>query len=652
MLLDDCERLVVVYFPAISGSALQLYHSVLSFIPSKTTLARTYANECIAENSVKVFRGMTDFWDACLGTVTAHGGNWVTAVDFSPDGRTIVSSGNDGEIRIWDALTCTLLLVLPDHPNCVNSVKFSLDGTRIVSAANDCMVKIWNAVSGVLLCTLEGHTKWVNCALFTPDGRRIVSSSWDHSIKIWDADTGACLTTLMEHQEDVRSIAVSPDGLWMASGAGDLVCLWSLEAPYTHHVLLKQGHNRLSYSITVTFTPDSSKVLTALEGASFNLGQLSIWDVKTAMRLRNLQPSGKSSPSILSPSFLSAGDKFACGSGKSVLVLDLASDEVLQAFAGHTDSVTCVSFNRDGTRIVSGSQDGTVRLWDTAQGAVNMPQHKNAARSPDPSSKESADCRLAVFSHDRSRALLICDNDSIEVDKTDTWDRAYEPLSLPSARGHYAAFSPDDAVILTASEGGRGGVALWNAASGSLQAQWKGRLDVAFWSPSFQDTLMWSSISGCMPHCFGGQSSSIMFSPDSRYLLTAAISGAGDFGEDSACLWDVATGQLISEFVGHSGRVHSVAFSLNGRRIAMRSHEETVIVWDVATRACVATCRGRRNLVCSVAFSPDGERVVSGDDDGCVLVWSAEGGELLQSFEGHTGWVWSAAFAPGGDLTR
>ncbi|EKM48338.1 uncharacterized protein PHACADRAFT_54357, partial [Phanerochaete carnosa HHB-10118-sp] len=171
VLLSDCERLIVGYFPAISGSALQLYHLIPLLIPRKTALARIYAGECRAENSVKVFGGVTDSWDACLGTVTAHEGQEVSAVDFSPDGRTIVSSGEDNKIRLWDAHTCTLLLVLFGHSNRVRSVKYSPDGARIVSAADDCTVKIWDAVSGVLLCALEGHTDWVPCAVFTPDGR-------------------------------------------------------------------------------------------------------------------------------------------------------------------------------------------------------------------------------------------------------------------------------------------------------------------------------------------------------------------------------------------------------------------------------------------------------------------------------------------------
>ncbi|EKM59845.1 uncharacterized protein PHACADRAFT_250592, partial [Phanerochaete carnosa HHB-10118-sp] len=645
LLLNDCERLIVGYFPAISGSALQLYYLILSLVPKKTTLGQIYAHECLAESSVKVIGGVADSWDACLGTVTAHEGELVRAIDFPPDSRTIVSSGDDHKIRIWDALTCTLLLVLPGHSGYVFSVKYSPDGARIASAADDHTVKIWDAVSGMLLRTLEGHTNRVQCVVFTPDGRRIVSGSDDNSVKIWDAETGSCLTTLTEHQDAIISVAVSPDGLWMVSSAPDFVCLWSMEVPYIHRVLLKRKREGLFYS--VTFTPDSFKVLTAPLWA----GQLSVWDVKTAERLYNLRLSGRPSRSIRSPSLFPAGDKFAYGSGESVVVLDLAHGETQQSFAGHTDVVTCVAYNRDGTRIASCSVDGTVRLWNATQDAVNMPQHGSTLRSFTPSSNEPVDCRLTVFSQNGSRALLTRDNDSTEVYKTDRWDWAYKPLSLPSECAHYTAFSPDDAVILTAPEGRNGEVTLRDAASGSLRVRWKGAVSITDWHVPIQSPLMWSVMLGYMPHCFGGQSSSIMFSLDSRYLLTGTISAASNSGEHAAYLWDVTTGKLIREFVGHSGDVLSgIAFSLDGRRIATGSRDETVIVWEAATGARVATCSGHGDWVRSVAFSPNGERVVSGGDDHCIHMWSAEEGELLQSFEGHTSWVSSVAFSPGGDV--
>ncbi|EKM60082.1 uncharacterized protein PHACADRAFT_206284 [Phanerochaete carnosa HHB-10118-sp] len=654
VLLNDCERLLVGHFPAISGSALQLYYSVLPIIPTKTMFTWTYAHERFAGSSIKVFGSIPDAWNACLGTVNAHGGRSVEAVDFSPNGRTIVSSGCDSKIRLWDALTCALLLVLSGHSKWVRSVKYSSDGTRIASAAEDGTVKVWDAVSGVLIRTLEGHVYGVLCAVFTPDGRRIVSGSDDRSVKIWDMQTGACLATLTVHNDNVRSVAVSRDGRWMASSSANQVYLWNLEASTcTHHVSITPESEGFTFR-DIAFTPDNSQVVVVL--ASSNLAKLSVWDVKTAKHLRDLQPSGRSFSRIGRLSFLPTGNKLTCGAGKTILVLDFADGEVRHEFFGHTPgrNINSVTYNQDGTRIASGSSDGTIRLWDVSRSAAIKSQPEYVSKPSNLPSEKLADYRLAVFSHDASRALLVADDSyrssSIEVVKTDSWDRVYKPLSLPSGRSHYAGFSPEGATILTASKGDRVKVILWDAASGLPRLQLEDELSAALWSCSSVGTFMWSGVLGYMPHCFGGYSSSAMFSQDSCYLLTKTLPKDWNSGGYPACLWNATTGKLTREFDGHSRDVTSVAFSLDGRRIATSSYDWTVIVWDATTGASLATCRGHKKWVTSAAFSPSGERVASGDSCGRILVWNTEGGEQLQAFEWYIDEVWSVAFTPAEDV--
>ncbi|EKM60609.1 uncharacterized protein PHACADRAFT_246651 [Phanerochaete carnosa HHB-10118-sp] len=195
-------------------------------------------------------------------------------------------------------------------------------------------------------------------------------------------------------------------------------------------------------------------------------------------------------------------------------------------------------------------------------------------------------------------------------------------------------------------------IALWDAASGLPRVKIKPGDEASDvpWSVSFERTFIWSGVLGYLPHCFGGQSSSLMFSQDSRYLLMPNISQTGN--RHSAHLLDIATGKLVREFVGHGDRVRSVAFSVDGRRIATGSDDRTVVVWDVATGASLATCRGHEDLVYAVAFSPSGERVASGDGDGLILVRNAEGGEPIQELklEWHANPVWSITFTPAGDV--
>ncbi|KIM20489.1 hypothetical protein M408DRAFT_81907, partial [Serendipita vermifera MAFF 305830] len=91
-------------------------------------------------------------------------------------------------------------------------------------------------------------------------------------------------------------------------------------------------------------------------------------------------------------------------------------------------------------------------------------------------------------------------------------------------------------------------------------------------------------------------------------------------------------------FVGHKGAVHSVCFSLDGKRIASGSEDETIRVWDAETGEVVAgPLQGHTGWVLSVAFSPDGRRIVSGSLDRTIRVWDAETGEVVAGpLQGHT----------------
>ena len=81
-------------------------------------------------------------------------------------------------------------------------------------------------------------------------------------------------------------------------------------------------------------------------------------------------------------------------------------------------------------------------------------------------------------------------------------------------------------------------------------------------------------------------------------------------------VWDAATGQEILTLKGHTGRVTSVAFSPDGKRLASASRDQTVKVWDAATGQETLTLKGHTDSVYSVAFSPDGKRIASASDDG------------------------------------
>src|SRR5437868_4703297 len=113
-----------------------------------------------------------------LYTYHGHGGDdaAVGAVAWSPDGRYIVSGGNDFTVQVWDAATGKRLMKYSRYSDSVNTVAWSPDGKRIASASTDTTAQVWDASNGGHSYTYRGHLKPVNAVAWSPDGKRIASA--------------------------------------------------------------------------------------------------------------------------------------------------------------------------------------------------------------------------------------------------------------------------------------------------------------------------------------------------------------------------------------------------------------------------------------------------------------------------------------------
>ncbi|HEV3165388.1 MAG TPA: serine/threonine-protein kinase, partial [Isosphaeraceae bacterium] len=316
----------------------------------------------------------------------------------------------------------------------------------------------------------------------------------------------------------------------------------------------------------------------------------------------------------------------------------------LQAVFSHASKVTSVAFSSDGRTVITGSEDGTARLWDAVTGQpIGEPL------------KHERQVMAVVFSPDGKTVITGClDNNAY------LWDVS-TGRSLGRTLRHRdgvlaVAFSPDGKTVLTGSGSHDGTAQLWDAATGQPIGQTLKHAanfrTVAF-APDGKtvitghfdgEVLRWDASTG-QPLgellTLGGSVRAVAFSPDGKTMIT---------GSADARRWDASTGQPIGEPLKHEG-AWAVAFSPNGETVITGGTDGWARFWDAKTGQPIGRALMHQGWVRGVAFSPDGETVITGSHDGTARVWAAVArpplGHLLLQ---HQGMVREVAFSPDGKI--
>jgi WD40 repeat protein len=672
----------------------------------------------LSEGSTEFWRGktriaLTDWsvrlWDVATGQekhVLKGHTDRVTTLDFSPDGRLLASGSWDHSVRIWDVATGKQLQLLQPkrHPVlgglAVSLVRFSPDSRRLLTLTNgvhtsrdeslerwaqelfrtsdppaseladlqpssnhpppygfhgpyrgkdqdETPAQLWDPATGQLQATLLPPNKQpleeTTWAGFSPDGQEVLTGHWQGSLERWRVRDGTHLAHWEGPATPIEDVRFSPDGsrLLVQHAAA-----W--ERPST-------GGNREESHVR--------PVVVVRAGADGK--ELGRWAGEENLGLLRVSRQGL---------------HLLTSSGDRVLRVRRAeTGEVLAELHGHRDRITGADFTPDGTQVVTGSLDGTVRFWQ----ADSTPTWGLLLRD------HAAPLLGAVYRPDGRQILSYAGLRSPVGQPGDTpapgerrallWDAATgrrvaelkgmaEPALAP-----WRDFLLDDVQHAEYSPDGRSVV--------TVSADWKPR-ETSRPGPEklpFTPVRFWDARTGRERFALAGLQGSVShasFSPDGRFLLTRSDRslntvqlGSDKNGRPRAAgyhfggrnrvpavqVWDAATGSAVRTLLDEKWWCHAAVWSPDSQRVLLsywpaeggaRSAEDAApSLWDPTTGRRVTRLDPKAGDSNRLQFSPDG-RLVLGLTGTTALLWDAGNGRHLHKLTGHSGDLTAAAFSP------
>lgn len=544
----------------------------------------------------------------------------------------------EAEDALYRALQASQLqLTLSGHTDWVRDVAFNADGSLLATTGLDTAVKVWDAQSGQEIQSLNDSERPLNSLAFSPAGPHLAAGGDDGFLYVWDVTSGRRVRRLPGNGGAIQDVAYNADGTRLAAALGDTtIRIWDMTSG---EALLHLTGGHAANVSAVAFTADNGQLVSAGRD-----GLVIFWDLASGTAVANLpRESNNGEPiAITSLAFHPDGSRLVTGlDNNTARVWDVIAKVPIATLSGHTSAVFSVAYSPDGRFLATASQDSTAKVWhaQTHQVAYTLSGH-------------SSTISAVTFNQDGAQLATASQDGTAKV-----WN-TQPALDIINLTGHSApvksaAFSPDGRLIITAGDDKT--VKLWMVRTGAISSTLTGPNnlinDVVFSgdgrflaaASSDQNGWVWDTESYEVTDVFqqhNGPVTAVLFSPDSATLATASQDG-------KARLWSMENGRIVTEF-NHGAPVLDVAFSSDGRQLATAGSDGLVLLWNTATGQQVKSIPSHAVAVNSIAFTPDDQQLAAAGSDGTIKLWSVPDGELLRTLSGHSGPVLSVAFSPNG----
>ncbi len=518
-----------------------------------------------------------------LGAPIAAGDALDLAV--SADGNMLATGQRDGRIELIDSVSRQRIgEPLQGHSGGVEEIAFAPDGRSLASVSDDGTLRLWATGEGSIkqAASLAFSDDIVWGVAFSHDGSMLATAGEDGTVRLWDVARRAQLgEPLIERMGDFLSVAFSPDDQSLVAGNGDgEIYGWDLQSRQYRFAPLVSAHQSDVWKLA--FSPDGDSFATASSDGSTVVVEFPEGKVSATA----FSGSGSSQGVAYTPS----GERLVGGTPDgSVRVWDTRLGDIISTTpSGHDQPIIDLHLSGDGTLLATLAEDQLIRLWRFGPEAPLSQDYRVAGGA----------ARAVAFG-DQGRLLAAGDRSgSVSI-----WDLNHDqpPRVYSEHReGVWAlAFSPDSRLLASGDRAGR--LQIRDLASGTLVADGE-HDDGAIW---------WCA-----------------FSPDGQQIISAADRGIR--------IQDVASGADIARIDAGDAAITRAALSPDGALLAVADNSGRIGIYKLPDGSLLKEFGAADDVVWSVAFSPDGQRLITASSDEVVSLWDLAGGQQLMSLTGHT----------------
>jgi WD40 repeat protein len=459
----------------------------------------------------------------------------------------------------------------------------------------------------------------VSSISYSPDGSLLAIGGTGSAVQLYSASTGALLTCLPTSCA-VNTLAFSPDGKILADGGyGPGIELWNVAT----HALICRLDTFADYNVaSISFSSDSRLLAVGGNtGPQVAVPIVELWNVQTHKLNSTISPG--STVVVQSVAFAPSGSSLAVGGNTgqsgSLAIWNVASGAKTLSLQTSATTLASLAFSPDGKTLADGGAAGltagVLELWNASTGQ-QIASLKTASNTGVRSVAFSRDGLTLAAGGENFNSSAYTATSVLEL-----WDVASQDLTdtltPPGGPVNAIAFSSDGKTLAAGSSSTSVQVTQWQYASGTQT----GALSTA-----------------ALP------SGAVAFSPDGKTLAGGGNNQLWNTGQSTPLVlqWDVASGRLVSSFDTGSETIYSVAYSPNGKLLAVAGIEQTtygmIQIWSLTTGKRLYSLNTAASMVYSLAFSPDGSMLVSGGNNETNGVftpdleeWNVATGELIRS---------------------